>query len=39
VFFAATVPAGRRALAVHVLYLLDTNIRSATLLGIALGGG
>lgn len=39
VFFAATVPAGSRALVAHVLYLLDTNIRAATLLGIVGAGG
>lgn len=39
VFFAATVPAGTKALAAHVLYLLDVNIRSATLLGIVGAGG
>lgn len=39
VFLAATVPAGAKALAAHVLYLLDTNIRSATLLGIVGAGG
>lgn len=39
VFAAATVPAGLRALVAHVLYLLDTNIRSATLLGIVGAGG
>jgi phosphonate transport system permease protein len=39
VFFAATLPAGARALVAHVLYLLDTNIRAATLLGIVGAGG
>lgn len=39
VFFAATVPAGMKAIVAHVLYLLDTNIRSATLLGIVGAGG
>lgn len=39
VFLAATVPAGTRALTAHVLYLLDTNVRSATLLGIVGVGG
>jgi phosphonate transport system permease protein len=39
VFFAATVPAGLKALVAHALYLLDTNIRSATLLGIVGAGG
>jgi phosphonate transport system permease protein len=39
VFFAATLPAGVRALVAHVLYLLDTNIRAATLLGIVGAGG
>jgi len=39
VFLAATVPAGLRALVAHVLYLLATNIRAATLLGIVGAGG
>lgn len=39
VFFAATVPGGTKALVAHVLYLLDTNIRAATLLGIVGAGG
>jgi len=39
VFLAATVPAGAPALVAHVLYLLDVNIRSATLLGIVGAGG
>lgn len=39
IFFAATFPAGIRALVAHVLYLLDTNIRAATLLGIVGAGG
>jgi len=39
VFFAATVPGGAKALVAHVLYLLDTNIRAATLLGIVGAGG
>ncbi|WP_433279102.1 PhnE/PtxC family ABC transporter permease [Pseudonocardia xinjiangensis] len=39
VFFAASLPAGARALVAHVLHLLDTNIRAATLLGIVGAGG
>ncbi|AOS62066.1 phosphonate ABC transporter, permease protein PhnE [Actinoalloteichus hymeniacidonis] len=39
VFLAATVPAAGKALVGHALYLLDTNIRSATLLGIVGAGG
>ncbi len=39
VLFAATLPAGMKALVAHVLYLLDTNIRAATLLGIVGAGG
>lgn len=39
VFFAATVPIGTKALVAHALYLLDTNIRAATLLGIVGAGG
>jgi phosphonate transport system permease protein len=39
VFFAATVPGGLKALVAHGLYLLDNNIRSATLLGIVGAGG
>ncbi|MGQ0574932.1 MAG: phosphonate ABC transporter, permease protein PhnE [Pseudonocardia sp.] len=39
VFFSATVPAGAPAFVAHVLYLLDVNIRSATLLGIVGAGG
>lgn len=39
VFFGATVPAASRALVGHGLYLLDTSIRSATLLGIVGAGG
>ncbi len=39
VFFAATVPQGAPAFVAHVLYLLDVNIRSATLLGIVGAGG
>lgn len=39
VFLAATVPGGAKALVGHGLYLLDSNIRSATLLGIVGAGG
>lgn len=38
-FFAATLPQGTRAVIGHTFYLLDTNIRSATMLGIVGGGG
>lgn len=39
VYAAATVPQGTRALIGHTFYLLDTNIRAATILGIVGGGG
>lgn len=39
VFFASTVPMSVPALVSHVLYLLEQNIRSATVLGIVGGGG
>lgn len=39
VFFAATLPRGAPAFVAHTLYLLDVNIRSATLLGIVGAGG
>lgn len=39
VFTAATFPQATPALVGHTLYLLDTNIRSATVLGIVGGGG
>ncbi|WP_031465408.1 phosphonate ABC transporter, permease protein PhnE [Sciscionella sediminilitoris] len=39
VFWAATVPCAIPALIAHVLYQLDVNIRSATLLGIVGAGG
>ncbi len=38
-YAAATFPQGSRALIGHTFYLLDTNIRAATLLGIVGGGG
>lgn len=38
-YFGATVPQGARALIGHTFYLLDTNVRAATLLGIVGGGG
>ena len=38
-FFGATLPQGAQALIGHSFYLLDTNIRAATLLGIVGGGG
>lgn len=39
VFFAATLRQAAPAFVAHILYLLDTNIRSATLLGIVGAGG
>ncbi|MGP4015475.1 phosphonate ABC transporter, permease protein PhnE [Saccharopolyspora sp. 5N708] len=39
VFFAATVPQAAPAFVSHVLYQLDTNLRSATLLGLVGAGG
>ena len=39
VLFAATVPQAAPAFVAHVLYQLDVNIRSATLLGIVGAGG
>lgn len=39
VFFSATVPQGAPTFVSHTLYLLDTNIRFATLLGIVGAGG
>jgi phosphonate transport system permease protein len=39
VFWAATVPQAAPAMAGHLLYQLDCNIRSATLLGIVGAGG
>jgi phosphonate transport system permease protein len=38
-FAGATLPQGAPALIGHTFYLLDTNIRAATLLGIVGGGG
>ncbi len=38
-YAAATVPQGMRALIGHSFYMLDTNIRAATILGIVGGGG
>lgn len=38
-YTAATVPQGARALIGHSFYMLDTNIRAATILGIVGGGG
>jgi phosphonate transport system permease protein len=38
-FASATLPQGAQSLVGHTFYLLDTNIRSATLLGIVGGGG
>jgi phosphonate transport system permease protein len=39
VYTGATMPQSSRALLGHGFYLLDTNIRSATVLGIVGGGG
>lgn len=39
VYAAATFPQGARALIGHTFYMLDTNVRAATLLGIVGGGG
>ncbi|WIX77743.1 phosphonate ABC transporter, permease protein PhnE [Amycolatopsis carbonis] len=39
VFFTGTLPQAAPAFVAHVLYQLDTNIRSATLLGIVGAGG
>ncbi|MDL9979353.1 phosphonate ABC transporter, permease protein PhnE [Microbacterium candidum] len=39
VYSGATVPQSTRALLGHGFYLLDTNIRAATILGIVGGGG
>ncbi|ANJ28517.1 PhnE/PtxC family ABC transporter permease [Agromyces aureus] len=39
VYASATLPQGKRALIGHSFYLLDTNIRAATILGIVGGGG
>ncbi|WP_243222751.1 PhnE/PtxC family ABC transporter permease [Microbacterium proteolyticum] len=39
VYAGSTLPQGARAMLGHTFYLLDTNIRAATLLGIVGGGG
>ncbi|WP_255468657.1 ABC transporter permease [Corynebacterium sp. LK33] len=39
IFFAATVRQAIPSFIAHCLYLLDTNIRSATLLGVVGAGG
>ncbi|MCT1717599.1 phosphonate ABC transporter, permease protein PhnE [Corynebacterium amycolatum] len=39
IFFAATVRQAIQSFIAHCLYLLDTNIRSATLLGVVGAGG
>ena len=39
VFFSATVRQSAPAFVAHMIYLLDTNIRSATLLGVVGAGG
>nr|WP_201471171.1 phosphonate ABC transporter, permease protein PhnE [Microbacterium hydrocarbonoxydans] len=38
-YASATVPQGMQALIGHSFYMLDTNIRAATILGIVGGGG
>ncbi|MCD7101373.1 phosphonate ABC transporter, permease protein PhnE [Pseudoclavibacter sp. 13-3] len=39
VYTAATLPQGRRSLIAHTMYMLDTNIRAGTLLGVVGAGG
>jgi phosphonate transport system permease protein len=39
VYAGATVPQGTRAIIGHVFYMLDTNVRAATILGVVGGGG
>ncbi|MBB1020047.1 phosphonate ABC transporter, permease protein PhnE [Dietzia sp. E1] len=39
VFFSATIRQAAPSFVAHVMYLLDTNIRSATLLGVVGAGG
>jgi phosphonate transport system permease protein len=39
VYAGATVPQGLKALIGHSFYMLDTNIRAATILGLVGGGG
>lgn len=39
IFFSATLRQAAPAFVAHTLYLLDTNIRSATLLGVVGAGG
>ncbi len=39
VYAGATFPQGSRAFIGHTFYLLDTNIRAATILGVVGGGG
>lgn len=38
-YFSATLPQGMQSLIGHSFYMLDTNIRAATILGIVGGGG
>ncbi len=38
-FFASTLPMSIPAYVAHLLYLLEQNVRAATLLGIVGGGG
>jgi phosphonate transport system permease protein len=39
VFFSSTVPLSMPSTVSHLMYMLEQNIRSATLLGIVGGGG
>ena len=39
IFFAATLPQAAPAIVGHVLYLLDTNVRASSLLGVIGGAG
>jgi phosphonate transport system permease protein len=39
VYFSSTVPLSIPAFVAHLLYLLEQNVRAATLLGIVGGGG
>ncbi|MDR1388176.1 MAG: ABC transporter permease subunit [Propionibacteriaceae bacterium] len=39
VYLAATLPQSRRAIIGHICYVLDTNLRAATILGLVGGGG
>lgn len=39
VYASATLPQGMKALIAHGFYMLDTNVRAATILGLVGGGG